>query len=169
MTLVVSTVLGHVDEPQFAGRRVVQVPVAWDEASRRRLRRSAIDGTDLMIGLDRGEYLSEGVVLDDDGERVLVTSRVPEPALVVRLDLALDPARLVEQAAAIGHAFGNQHAPVEVAGGEVRVPLLTSDAIARATVESLKLEGAVIDIKEVALGRLRPLSVLHSHSHGHAS
>lgn len=169
MTLEVSTLLGRVDEPRFAGRRVVQVPVAWDEASRRRLRRSAIDGTDLTIGLDRRQYLCEGSVLDDDGERVLVISRVPEPALVVRLDLGLDAARLVEQAVAIGHAFGNQHAPVELAGGEVRVPLLTSEAIARATVESLKLEGATIGIEEVALGQLRPLSVSHSHSHGHGS
>lgn len=166
MTLVVSTLLGHVDEPRFAGRRVVQVPVAWDEASRRRLRRSAIDGTDLTIGLDRGEYLYEGSVLDDDGERVLVISRVPEPALVVRLDLRLDAARLVEQAVAIGHAFGNQHAPVEVVGGEVRVPVLTTEAIARTTVESLGLEGAVIEFEEVALGRLQPLSVSQSHSHG---
>jgi urease accessory protein len=169
MTLDVSTLLGHVDEEQFAGRRVVPVPVAWDEASRRRLRRSAIDGTDLTIGLGRGEYLADGSVLDDDGERVLVISRVPEPAIVIRLDLRLDPARLLEQAVAIGHAFGNQHAPVEVAGGEVRVPLLTSEAIARATVESLKLEGAVVGIEEVALGRLAPLSVGHSHSHGHRS
>ena len=169
MTLVVSTLLGHVASRNSPGVGSFRCP----SPGTRRHEGGCADQQSMeptsRSGSTEASIWREGSVLDDDGERVLVISRVPEPALVVRFDLRLDPARLVEQAVAIGHAFGNQHAPVEVAGGEVRVPLLTSDAIARATVESLKLEGAVIDIKEVALGRLRPLSVSHSHSKGHAS
>ena len=48
----------------------------------------------------------------------------------------------------------------------VRVPLTTSEAIARATVDALELDGAVVEVADVALGRLAPLSTGHSHHHG---
>jgi len=86
VTLYVTGLLGRVDESRFAGRRVVPVLVAWDEASRRRLRRDASDGTDVAIDLEPGGYLADGTVLDDDGERVVVVQRPPERALVIRLD-----------------------------------------------------------------------------------
>jgi urease accessory protein len=161
----VTGLLGRVEEPRFAGRRVVTVPVAWDEAARRRLRRSADDGSDVAIDLDPGGYLADGTVLDDDGERVVVVARPRERALVIRFDPRLAPERLVSQAVAVGHAFGNQHVPLDLEDGEVRVPLTTSEAIARATVEALSLEGAVVSVGEVALGRFRPLSGGRGHAH----
>jgi len=144
------------------------VPVAWDEASRRRLRRSAEDGSDVAIELAGGGYLADGAVLHDDGERVLAVVRPPEPALVVRFDPALAPGQLVAQALALGHAFGNQHVPVDVEDGEARVPLTTSAAVARATVEALELEGVTVEVAELPLGRLRPLPVGHAHRHAAA-
>ena len=45
MTCNVSEILGAASEPRFAGRRLVGLPVAWDEATRRVLRRRAHDGT----------------------------------------------------------------------------------------------------------------------------
>ena len=89
-----------------------------------------------------GDYLADGAVLFDDGEMVLAIARRSEPALLVRLDAGLSPERLLEQAIRLGHAFGNQHVPVDVEDGVVRVPLTTSEAIARATVEALGLDGA---------------------------
>lgn len=141
---------------------MVPVRVAWDEASRHRLRRTAADGTDVVIELEDGGYLVDGAVLDDDGQRVLVVVRSPERALVVRLDLSLAPAQLVAQAVALGHAFGNQHVPVDLEGAEVRIPLTTSEAVARATVERLGLGGVQVTTSEVALGRTAPLSVGHA-------
>jgi urease accessory protein len=167
MTVYVTHVLGRLDEPRFAGRRVVEVPVAWDEASRRRLRRSAADGTDVAIDLADGDYLADGAVLFDNGEGVLAISRRSEPALLVRLDPALPPELLVEQALRVGHAFGNQHVPVDVEDGVIRVPLTTSEAIACATVEGLGLAGASLEVADVALGRHGPLSVGHAHQHDH--
>jgi urease accessory protein len=168
VTVQIDKLLGRLEEPRFAGRRVVAVPVAWDEATRRRLRRAAADQTDVAIDLASGGYLADGAVLADDGERVLVVSRPTERALVVRFDLRLSPARLVEQALAVGHAFGNQHVPVDIEDGEARVPLTTSEAIARETVEALELEGATLAIDGVALGERRPLSNGHGHRHEHA-
>jgi urease accessory protein len=169
MTIRVTSLLGDVDETRFAGRRVVEVPIAWDEASRRRLRKTAADGTDVVIDIEHGAYLADGCVLADDGARVLVVARVREPALVVSFDLGLDPTRLVEQALAFGHAFGNQHVPVEVSDGQARLPLVASEAIARATVDTLELDGANVAVEDVALGLRRPLSVGHPHSHERGS
>jgi urease accessory protein len=163
VTLHVTAVIGDVGEPRFAGRRVVAVPVAWDEASRRRLRRTAADGSDVAIDLAGGSYLADGAVLHDDGKRVVVVARTREPALIVRLDAALAPSQLVGQAVALGHAFGNQHVPLDVQGDEVRIPLTTSEDVARATVAALGLAGAVVDVALVALGRTRPLQVSHAH------
>jgi urease accessory protein len=163
----VTEVLGGGETPRFAGRRVTRVPVAWDEASRRRLRREAEDGTDVVIELQSGEYLADGAVLHDDGERILAVHRPPELALVVRLDARLPPRALVAQALALGHAFGNQHVPIDIEDGEARIPLTTSEAIARATVAGLELQGAVVEVAEVALGRRRPLPVGSAHIPSH--
>ncbi|MDQ6818135.1 MAG: urease accessory protein UreE, partial [Actinomycetota bacterium] len=133
MTVYVTGVLGHAREERFKDRRVVGVPVAWDEASKRRLRRAAADGSDVAIDLPDATYLAEGTVLHDDGNRILVIRRQLEPTLVVRFDPELPRDRVIEQALAVGHAFGNQHVPLEVESGEVRVPLTTSEAVARAT------------------------------------
>jgi len=129
------------------------------------LRRDAADGTDVAIDLEAGGYLADGTVLEDDGERVLVVSRTTEPALVVRLVPGLPSRRLLAQAAAVGHAFGNQHVPLDLEGFEIRVPLTTSEAVARATVEALSLDGAVVSVAEVALGRLGPLWGGRGHGH----
>ncbi|MEA2330136.1 MAG: urease accessory protein [Thermoleophilaceae bacterium] len=168
MTLRVTELLGHAEEPRFAGRRVAGVPVAWDEASRQRLRRQADDGTDVAIDLEHGAYLADGAVLHDDGERIVKVSRPRERALVVRFDAGLPADRLVAQALLLGHAFGNQHVPIDIEEGEARIPLTTSEAIARATVEALDLSGVTVEVAEVAIGRMRPLPIGHAHRHSEA-
>ncbi len=166
MTVRVQRLLGSVEDSQFRGRRRVGVDIAWDEAARRRLRREAADGTDVVIDLDTPEYLADEAVLHDDGSRVLAVSRPRERALVVQLDLELPAEKVVAQALLIGHAFGNQHAPADIEGAEIRIPLITSEATARATIDRLSLDGVSVVIADVALGRLAPLSTGHSHQHG---
>lgn len=164
-----TAVLGDATHPDFDGRRRVDVPVAWDEASRRRLRRMAEDGTDVAIDLETPEYLFDGAVLHDDGDRILVVARTHEPALIVRLDANAPPEQLIEQALVLGHAFGNQHVPIDVDDGGARIPLTTSEAVARATVDALRLPGSTVEVADVALGRARPLPIGHAgHSHGHS-
>jgi urease accessory protein len=165
VTIRVQRLLGSAEDQRFRGRRRVDVAVAWDEASRVRLRREAADGTDVIIDLDEGTYLFDGAVLQDDGSRVLVVSRQLERALVVRLDLELEADKLVAQALLIGHAFGNQHVPADIDGAEIRIPLIISEETARSTVDRLSLEEVSVTVANVALGRLAPLSTGHAHRH----
>lgn len=163
--LRVARILGDAHERRFAGRRVERLPIAYDEAAKSRLRRRTESGMDVAISVQRGVYLAEGSVVHDDGERIVVIARRPAPALVVRFGAGLEPDALVRQAAMLGHAFGNQHVPLEVLGREVRIPLTTSEQVARATVAALDLEGIEVELVPVALGRERPLFAGHGHRH----
>lgn len=156
-------ILGDAREARFAGRRAERLLVSSADAPKRRLRGRTDAGTDVAVDLPRGSYLRDGAVLADDGERVVVVERSPEEALVVRLDPSLPPALLVECAARLGHAFGNQHVPVEIEDGEIRVPVTTSREIAEETVRALGLPGVELEFRSVRLGRLHPLAASHSH------
>lgn len=166
--LLVRSMLGTLDDPAFAGRRVERVFVGWADASKRRLRCATEAGTDLAIDVARGSYLADGTVLHDDGARVIAVARPVEPALVISLDTSLPPPTIVEHAARVGHAFGNQHVPLDLKGSEIRVPLTTSEQIARETVAGIGLEGAQVSVETVALGAHEPLTAGHSHGHGHS-
>jgi len=160
--LVAGEVLGRLGDACFAGREVDPVDVTWSEAGRSRLRRRSHAGVDIATDVPRGAYLADGAVLSDDGVRVIAVRRPPEPTLVIRLTEDQRVGSLVEQAVRIGHAFGNQHVPVEAAGTTLLVPLTTSESVARATVERLGIDAAVTT-EHVALGR----DVQLAHGHGH--
>lgn len=158
-----TAILGDVGEPRFRGRVVERVLIDAAEASKRKLRRQTEAGTDVAIDLPRGSYLAHGSVLADDGRRVVVVERKHQEALVVRLSAGLTPEELLEHAVRLGHAFGNQHVPVEVENGEIRIPITTSREVARATVEGLGLAGIELRFARIPLGRERPLLAGHAH------
>lgn len=155
--------LGDADEPRFDGRRRDPASVDAADAAKRRLRLTTASGEDIAVDLPRGSYLHDGAVLADDGARIVVVERSAEPALVVRLSPALPHAALVEAAARVGHAFGNQHVPVEVTDGAIVVPITTSAALASETVRALHLDGVEVAVEPVRLARHRPLA--HGHEH----
>jgi urease accessory protein len=161
--LVAREILGAAGEERWAGRLVDDLRVDAAEAGRRRLRRHTRGGLDVAVDLPHGSFLADGAVLADDGQRIVVVRRPAEPALVVRLDLALPPAELVAQAARLGHALGNQHVPIEVEGGELRVHVTTTAEIAAETVERLGLRGAEIFAAVLPLARHEPPSMAHGH------
>jgi len=163
MMLEAREILGTMGEERFVGRRVDRVRVEAAEAGRRRLRRRTHDGLDLAIDLPAGSFLADGAVLADDGSRIVAVERPAEPALVIRLDRTLAPDQLIAQAARVGHAFGNQHVPVEIADGELLVHLTTSSEVATATVERLGLHGAVVFAATLPLARRAPPQTAHAH------
>lgn len=161
--IVVGRLLGSADEPRFAGRRSEFLSVAWAEAGRRKLRRATDAGTDVAVDLPSGGYLADGAVLDDDGARIVVVARPAERALRVRFASTPSHADLVTRVAHVAHAFGNQHVPVDVVDGEVRVPVTTSESVALDTVRGLRLDGVEATVDDLRLGRWRPLSAGHAH------
>jgi urease accessory protein len=157
--LRVRTVLGQLDEARYSGRTVERLSLDSGEAAKARLRRRTDAGTDVAIDLPRGTYLRHGAVLADDGERIVVVERTPEEAAVVRFPPSLDRDELVEAAVRLGHAFGNQHVPVDVGAGEVRVPVTTSREVVLTTIRSLELPGVEVRFDSVPLALSRPVGV----------
>lgn len=159
MTLFVREILGHGDDPRFVGRRRDPLGVDSEEAGRRRLRRATAQGTSVAIDLPRGSFLRQSAVLHDDGERIIVVERSPEPALVVRLDPALPCQLLLEQAARVAHWAGNQHLLVEAAGYEIRVRIATTPELMLQSARALGLHGVQLTVDRVAF------AVEHAPSH----
>jgi urease accessory protein len=160
----VTKILGHVSEPQFRGRTSERLLVDSTEASKRRLRRPTDAGTDVTVNLASGSYLFDGAVLADDGIRIVVVARKPEEALVVQVPDDLSLHERLAVGVRLGHAFGNQHVPVEVEDGEVRIPVTTSREVARATVESLGLPGIAVRFAHLPLGCKEPVLTGHRHT-----
>lgn len=163
MTLVVEKILGQVDEARFVGRRRELLGVRSEEAQRRRLRRATDQGTNVVIDLPRGSFLRQGAVLHDDGARIVVVERSPEPALIVRLESALPCQLLLEQAARVGHWAGNQHLLVEAVGYEIRVRVATTKELLLRSAEALRLEGAQLSVGDVPFALERATSSVHAH------
>jgi urease accessory protein len=161
--VAVDRILGDRDDPRFRGRRVERLQLDSGDAAKRILRRTTDAGTDVAISLPRGSYLADGAVLADDGERIVVVQRRREPALLVSFSPELDRAGLLNAAVRIGHAFGNQHVPVEVDGDVVRVPITTSGELARETIARLGLPGVRTELADVPLARRSPLPIGHAH------
>ena len=137
--LIVNHILGHCDAAPFAGRPTERILVPAAEAGRRRMRVRTERGTDVAIDLPKQSWLFDGAVLHDDGRRVLVVARPPEPVMVIALaDMA--PAAVFR----IGHALGNRHSPSELHGGEIVVPVTDTPELTARPVLALGLVGLVL-------------------------
>ena len=162
--LIVHKIIGHASEPRFAGRNIERIEIDSTEAQKRRLRRQTDAGADIAIDLERGTYLRHHAVLADDGQTITIVERRLEDVVVVRLSENLGACELLAQAVRLGHAFGNQHVPVEVSGYEVRVPITTSREVAARTIHTLELQDAAVSFRKVTLGLDMPLfTPTHSH------
>lgn len=158
----VKAIIGHVDAPGFGDRTREQVRLDADTATRRRQLVVSEAGNEVAIDLPHGAYLRHGAVLGDDGRTILVVERKSQRVMAIRLTSS-DPSNLIAAAARIGHCFGNQHAPIEVAGGTIFVPVTTSPTVMAASLERLGLEEVAFDFRDIPLGLDRPLSGGHAH------
>jgi urease accessory protein len=163
VTLLIREILGDAEQPDFAGRRRDSLAVDSEAAQRRRLRGATTGGTSIAIDLPRGSFLRQHAVLHDDGERIIVVERTPEPALVVCLDPSFPPQKLVGQAARVGHWAGNQHLLVETEGHEIHVRITTTPELMLRAAETLELPGAQVTFAELTFALERPVSVPHAH------
>jgi urease accessory protein len=107
--------------------------------------------------MQHSQYLFHGAVLYNDEDHTVVVRRPEELALIVDLSQTSSVPDIVRQAALIGHAFGNQHVPVEVDGCCILMPMLSSEDLMTKTVSDLKLGELSLRFDRVRLGASRPL------------
>jgi len=165
MMLMSDRILGSYDGVVPSKSSVDYIEVSWTEAGKRQLRRRTEGGFDLALSMKRGSYLYHGAIVFKSSDQVIVVSRPRERALVIRLDGAREPVELMRCAVLIGHMFGNQHIPIELEGGAIRVPVLTSEDQMTQAIRELGLSGLSLRFDDVQLGASRPLVTSH-HAHG---
>ncbi|MDR8399463.1 hypothetical protein ParKJ_39905 [Paraburkholderia fungorum] len=171
---LVTQILGRADAPEFTGREVDRIGIASADAGRRRMRLRSERGVDVGIDLPRQNWLFDGAVLHDDGARVVVVVRLPEPVMVIAL------AALTSEAAfRIGHALGNRHSQSEWRGEEIIVPVTDTAELTARPVLALGLPGLTVrfaqrpfaaDAPPTCAGAVHehhPSHHAHGHHHGH--
>lgn len=137
--VLVTQIFGCADAPEFAGREVDRVGIASADAGRRRMRLRSESGLDVGIDLPRQSWLFHGAVLHDDGARVLIVVRHPEPVMVITL------AELTSEAAfRIGHALGNRHSQSEFRGEEIIVPVTDTAELTARPLLALGIPGMAV-------------------------
>lgn len=163
--LVVNHILGRADASHFTGRERDGIAIPSADAGRRRIRVRSQHGVDVGVDLPRHSWLSDGAVLHDDGERILVVVRPPEPVMVIAL------AHLTPEAAfRIGHALGNRHSPSELHGNEIVVPVTDTAELASRPVLALGLPGLVLRFENRPFAAKAPptcAGAVHEHHHDH--
>jgi urease accessory protein len=166
--LIVNHILGRDDALQFAGRQRDCIGILAADAGRRRMRVRSEGGVDVGIDLPRQSWLSDGAVLHDDGTRILVVARKPEPVMVVAL-----AHMTMEAAFRIGHALGNRHSPSELHGNEIVVPVTDTPELASRPVLALGLPDLVLRFEERPFAADAPPTCAgaaheyHHHQHQH--
>ncbi|KQZ19752.1 MULTISPECIES: hypothetical protein [Mesorhizobium] len=163
--LVSNRIIGALDATKYTAGVVDFIEISWAEASKRRLRRRTKGGLDFAVSMEHGQYIFDGAILFSNDDHTIVAQRPVELALVVDIDHTNSIPDIVRQATLIGHAFGNQHVPVEVDGCRILVPMLSSEELMAKTVRDLKLGELSLRFDYVRLGVSRPL-VVSGHSHG---
>jgi urease accessory protein len=156
--LLAHALLGTRDEPRFAGRRVETLAVPYEHATRRRLRGTTDAGTDVALDLPSGAFLRHGAVVLDDGDRIVAVERPPQPTAVVRISRALGDDARIAAAARVGHALGNLHLPVEVAGDEIRLPMTVSRDVLDQIVGSVGASALEVHLTDARLAADAPLT-----------
>jgi urease accessory protein len=162
--LVSNGIIGAFDAARHSTNTLDFIDVPWAEASKRRLRRRTKGGLDFAVSMEQSQYLFHGAVLFSNEDHTIVVSRPEERALVVDLGQTSPIPNIVRQAALIGHAFGNQHIPIEIDGCRILVPMLSSEGLMAKTIVELGLGELILRFDHVRLGAIRPL-VVNRHSH----
>ena len=145
----VTAVLGRHTEPRFVDRAVDELLVGWGDATKHHRLVCTSSGRELALRLPRRSFLADGDVLADDGATIVVVRRPAEDAIVVSF---ADNPGAVRATLRLGYTLGNQHTPLEITDTELRTPLLTSPATARAMLAELGLVGSVCPVPLAAHG-----------------
>lgn len=164
-------IIGNLEEPRWQeslqGARVAHLDLDEWELKKSRLRRTASDGTDVAVNLDRGTTLKDGdIVAWEPSERWAVVVKVhPKEVLHIRLEEA-PPDQMIERAMRLGHLLGNQHWPATVVGRSIYVPLAVSREVMSSVLKTHAIAGVTFAF-ESGHGLDLPAMAHHSHEHPH--
>jgi urease accessory protein len=146
--MVVTRVVGRLEEVDLAGRRIERIYLDADAMARAHQRTVTDAGTEVGISLSRGTTLRRGDVVYVDADRVIVVEGIDEDVLVVRPGAPLEWGL-------VGFHLGNRHCQPFFEGSEV---LVRYDH----TVEELLREiGVDFERSQRRLSGVRP--VVHAH------
>ena len=131
--MLLDRILGnlYVDAERFraVSREIDEFSVNWWELDRRAFQKTTDRGCPVRVLLPLGTYLTDGDVLHDDGDRLIVARLACCEVWVAR------PAD-ASAMAVLALEIGNLHAPAEVLGNEI---LIAPDGPAEACLANLKI------------------------------
>ena len=190
----VEQILGHESAPEWKGKlqelRVDVLELSQWDAQKTRLRKNSSGGEEVVISLERDEFLRDGDVLACDGTRAVVCRIALCEVMVVSLQNTGDNSTLMERCVRLGHALGNQHWPAVVCQGRVYVPLSVDRRVMNSVMHTHSFDGVTYEflpgaavLKDLSPAQARRLfggaeqpmeagrhhhtSSLHSHEHQH--
>lgn len=98
---------------QKIDKKIVKIPFEWFELDKKRISKTAEDGTEFGIAIDATKQ--DGDVLAETEEKVFVISVLPAHLIKVTVSTMQEMGRL-------GFELGNRHLSLQINEHEVRVP-----------------------------------------------
>lgn len=153
--MIADKILGNLNEQHPTGE-VVPVVFAWFETEKKRIAKTAADGTEL--GVCVGEPLHAGDVLAEQNGKVYVVEVAPAPLIETQVATMQEMGRLCFE-------LGNRHLPLKIEEHKVSVPYDEPTL--------LYLQRLGFDAKQVCADFSDHVACRahgaggHSHAHGH--
>ena len=178
--LIINEILGNINtdvkweklysEPGSKGY-VQTVMFKRKESERSRLYKK-LPGFDQEIGINlkRGAILCDGDVLYyEKGEKMLVVKIEAEEMMVLHFAEKFHDDKMLELAVKLGHAIGNQHWQIKVAGGKIYVPIVIDKKVMESVMKTHNIQGVKYCFEEVVEEQIsdRKSGFSHDSLHGH--
>lgn len=151
--MIADKVLGNIHEAAPTGT-VVAVPFAWFETEKKRIAKTAADGTE--IGVCVGDCLRDGDILGLSGGKVYAVAVAPSRLIRVRVSTMQQMGRLCFE-------LGNRHLSLKI---EEHAVSIAYDEPTFLYLQKLGFD--VSEVHEAFSGFIACKAHSHEHSHGHA-
>ena len=114
--MLIQQKLGHIDTIESGNRIIDWLPLEWFETSKRILRKRTVAGHEVTLKFLAGNpHLTQGDVLYEDDQTLIVVDILPSEVLVVR------PTSVYEMAS-VCYEIGNKHLPLFFEDTTVLIP-----------------------------------------------
>lgn len=111
-TMVADRLLS-VDNIEFESKQVVNVPFEWFELGKKRILKTADDGTEIGISIEETKKAGDVVAVTDF--KIYVISVLP--CQLIKTDVST-----MEEMGRLTFELGNRHLPIKIVGNQVLVP-----------------------------------------------